>query len=204
MQIILLDDVPGLGLAGEIVKVKDGYARNYLLPQGLAEKLTAAVFNRIEQIKRVGEARRIKRIEDAKDKIKALDGKKLLIPMKAGAENKLFGAVTTILISERIREEFGFELDRRFILLSEPIKYLGEFQVPLRASDEAIGKLTLLVVDEAIFLAQGAEAALAQIRGEEIPIGKGITEAKDETTESDAAEREVSSALETASADETA
>lgn len=167
MEIILLDDVPGLGLAGDIVKVKDGYARNFLIPQGLAEKVSAKALNRITQIKKAGEARRLKRIQEAKDKVRALDGKAIFVPMKAGADNKLFGAVTSMLIAKRISEELGLELDRRFIVLAEPFKYLGEYEVKLQAGDEASAVMKVYVVDEGIYSADGADAALAHIRGEE-------------------------------------
>jgi len=167
MQVILLDDVPGLGLAGDLVKVKDGYARNYLIPQGLAEKVSSASLNRLEQIKRAGEARRIKRVEDAREKVALLNGKVVFVPMKSGADFKLFGAVTSMLISSRIKEELGIDFDRRFIVLDEPLKYLGEFEVPLRVSEDVTGTIRVNVVDEGIYYAEGADAALAHIRGEE-------------------------------------
>ena len=167
MHVILLDDVPGLGLAGDTVKVKDGYARNYLIPQGLAEKVSASGLNRIDQIKRAGEARRIKRMEDAREKVALLNGKVVFVPMKSGADFKLFGAVTSMLISSRIKEELGVDFDRRFIVLDEPLKYLGEFEVPLRVSEEVTGTIRVNVVDEGIYYAEGADAALAHIRGEE-------------------------------------
>ncbi len=180
MQVILLDDVPELGLAGDVVKVKDGYARNYLIPQGLAQKISTSALNRIEQIKSAGEAKRIRRISDAKDKISILHQKNVLVPMKAGAENKLFGAVTTKLIADKVKEQYGIDLDRRFILQEEPFKYLGEFEVPLRAGDIATGKLIIQIIDEEIYLSQGLDNALAQIRGEEVSLTQ---ETKESTPE---------------------
>ncbi len=149
MQIILLDDVPGVGEAGDIVKVKSGYGRNYLLPQGLAQHATREGLNRIASIRKAGAARRIKRISEVKDKIAALEGKTVVIPMKVGSETKIFGAVTTLLLSEKMKEQHGLEIDRRYIVLAEPIKYLGTYEVVLKAGTEASTTVTVEVVNEA-------------------------------------------------------
>jgi large subunit ribosomal protein L9 len=148
MQVILLDDVLGLGDAGDLVKVKTGYARNYLIPQGLAQHATKDGLNRIEAIRRAGEERRRKLIHEVKDKVEALDGKKLTVPMKVGSEAKIFGAVTTLLLQEKILEEFEMEVDRRYIMLEAPIKYLGTYDITLKAGAEASAVLKLHVVDE--------------------------------------------------------
>jgi len=148
MEVILLDDVLGLGEAGDIVKVKDGYGRNYLIPKGYAQLATRDGLNRIESIRRAGEARRLKRVSEVKDKIAAVDGKTIPVPMKVGGETKIFGAVTSLLLSERIKELFDVEIDRRYIVLDEPIKYLGTFDVKLKAGTEVEAAVTVEVVDE--------------------------------------------------------
>jgi large subunit ribosomal protein L9 len=148
MQVILLDDVIGLGEAGDIVKVKDGFGRNFLIPQGLAQYATKEGMNRIEAIRKAGETRRLKRISEVKDKVVALDGKTITIAMKVGAETKIFGAVTPLLLSERIKNDFGLEVDRRYIALEEPIKHLGTFQIPLKAGNAAAAVINLEVIDE--------------------------------------------------------
>lgn len=191
MEVILLDDVPGLGNAGDVLKVKDGYARNYLIPFKLAVKLSKAELNRIEQIRKAGEARRLRRIADAKSKISNLDGKSIFVPMKVGSENRLFGAVTTLNIASAIKEQLGVELDRRFIHQSEPFKFLGEFTVDLRAGEEASGKLTVLVVNEETYNAQGPDAALAEIKGEEtIKIEKEVSAEEEEASSEEPSSKE--------------
>ena len=163
MEVILLDDVVGLGKAGSVVKVKDGYGRNYLLPRGLAQMVTADVLNRVHLIERAAEERRRKRILEVKDKIAAMEGKRVVVPMKAGAEAKLFGAVTTMLISERIAEQYQMQIDRRFIELAEPVKYLGSYQVGLRAGSEAKATIDVVVVEESLYFSEGIEAAVAAV-----------------------------------------
>ncbi len=148
MEVILLDDVLGLGEAGDIVKVKDGYGRNYLIPKRLAQLATRDGLNRIESIRRAGEARRMKLVSEVKDKIAAVDGKTIAVPMKVGGETKIFGAVTSLLLSEKIKELFDLEIDRRYIVLEEPIRYLGTYEVKLKAGTEVESTVTVEVLDE--------------------------------------------------------
>jgi len=148
MEVILLDDVLGLGEAGDIVRVKDGYGRNFLIPKGYAQLATRDGLNRIESIRRAGEARRMKRVSEVKDKIAAVDGKTIAVPMKVGGETKIFGAVTSLLLSEKIKELFDLEIDRRYIALEEPIRYLGTYEVKLKGGTEIEATVTVEVVDE--------------------------------------------------------
>jgi len=148
MEIILLDDVLGLGEAGDIVKVKNGYGRNFLIPKGYAQLATRDGLNRIENIRRAGEAQRMKRVSEVKDKIAAVDGKTIAVPMKVGGETKIFGAVTSLLLSEKIKELFDLEIDRRYIALEEPIRYLGTYEVKLKGGTEVESTVTVEVVDE--------------------------------------------------------
>jgi large subunit ribosomal protein L9 len=148
MEVILLDDVLGLGEAGDVVRVKDGYGRNYLIPQGLAQLASRDGLNRIESIRRAGEERRMKRVSEVKDKVAAVDGRTIAVPMKVGGETRIFGAVTSLLLSEKIKEQFDLDIDRRYILLEEPIKYLGTYEVKLKAGTEEESTLTVEVLDE--------------------------------------------------------
>jgi large subunit ribosomal protein L9 len=148
MEVILLDDVLGLGEAGDIVKVKNGFGRNYLIPKGYAQLATRDGLNRIENIRRAGEARRMKQVSEVTDKIAAVDGKTIAVPMKVGGETKTFGAVTSLLLSEKIKELFDLEIDRRYIALEEPIRYLGTYEVKLKAGTEVESTVTVEVVDE--------------------------------------------------------
>lgn len=148
MRVVLLDDIVNVGEAGTIVVVKDGYARNYLIPRRLAEMATADAVNRIELIRRAAEGKRIKRMEEAAGKFALLSDKVLTIQMKAGTESRLFGAVTSAMIADEISNQFDVEVDRRHIMLDEPIKHLGEFTVPLRASSDVTGEVRLVVAPE--------------------------------------------------------
>lgn len=148
MRVVLLDDIVNVGEAGTIVVVKDGYARNFLIPRRLAEMATKDAVNRIELIRRAAEGKRIKRMEEAAGKFALLSDKVLTIQMKAGTESRLFGAVTSAMIADEIQNQFGVEVDRRHIMLDEPIKHLGEFTVPLRASSDVTGEVRLVVAPE--------------------------------------------------------
>lgn len=148
MRIVLLDDVINVGEAGEVVEVKNGYARNFLIPKGIAVRLTRDVHNRIELIKRAAETRRARRMSEAAGKFAEVAGRRLVIRMKTGTESRLFGAVTSAMIADEVVKQLGVELERRHIMLDEPIKHLGEFTVPLKASADVTGEIKLVVEPE--------------------------------------------------------
>src|SRR5690349_11123138 len=127
MRIVLLDDLANVGNAGEVVEVKNGYARNWLLPQGLAERATTDALNRVKLIKRAAEAKRAARMTAAAEKFGVLGDRELVIRLKTGAGNRVFGAVTTSLLADEVKTQFGIQLERRHIMLEEPIKQLGDF-----------------------------------------------------------------------------
>ncbi|MCH7471643.1 50S ribosomal protein L9 [bacterium] len=148
MKLVLLDDIEKLGEAGSVVSVKDGYGRNFLIPNGLAEMATKDALNRIELIQRAAEAKRARRHAKAAGIFAELSGKTLVIAMKAGTDSRLFGAVTSPMIADEIARQFGVQIDRRHLVLDEPIKHLGEFTVPLRASADVTGEVKLTVEPE--------------------------------------------------------
>jgi len=148
MKVVLLDDIVNVGEAGELVEVKNGYARNYLIPQQLAERATKDVLNRIELIKRAAETKRARRMSEAAGKFAEVADRPLVITMKAGTESRLFGAVTSAMIADEIQRQFEVEIDRRHIMLEEPIKHLGEFTVPLKASADVTGEVKVVVEPE--------------------------------------------------------
>ena len=144
VKLILREDVPKLGHAGEVVSVKPGYARNFLLPQGKAALASEAKVNELQHHKRlIAEkvARDLKDLNAARDRLEQLQ---LEVEAKAGEEGKLFGSVTPIQIAELIGEK-GVEIDRRKIDLAEPIKEVGEHSVPIRLHREVIAKVRLKV-----------------------------------------------------------
>lgn len=148
MKIVLLDDIVNLGEAGTIAEVKDGYARNYLIPKRLAQMATKDSLNRIGLIKRAANVKRARRMEEAASKFALLTDKTLVIKMRAGTESRLFGAVTSAMIADEIAIQFDVEIARRHVMLDEPIKHLGEFTVPLRAAADVVGEIKLTVEDE--------------------------------------------------------
>ena len=144
VKLILREDVPKLGHAGEVVSVKPGYARNFLLPQGKAALASEASVRELEQHKRlIAEkvARQLKDLGAARDRLEQLE---LEVAAQAGEEGRLFGSVTAIQIAELIGEK-GIEIDRRKIDLAEPIKEVGEHSVPIRLHREVIANVWLKV-----------------------------------------------------------
>ncbi|MCB1218066.1 50S ribosomal protein L9 [bacterium] len=145
MKVVLLDDVVNVGVAGDIVEVKNGYARNWLIPKRYAELATKDAVNRIKLIKRAAESKRARRMQEASDKFSFLAEKEIVIAMKSGTENRLFGAVTSAMIADEIKIQLEVDVERRHIVLEEPIKQLGEYEVELRAGADVTGKVRVVV-----------------------------------------------------------
>jgi large subunit ribosomal protein L9 len=145
MKIILLKDVDKVGSMGEEITVKDGFARNYLIPQRLAIKSTKGAVKVLEQKQREKERREKKLIEQAREIAEKIQQASCTISMEAGEEDKLFGAVTSEMIAETLLSE-DIELDRKQILLEEPIKALGVYNVDIRLHPEVKTQLRVWVV----------------------------------------------------------
>ena len=148
MEVILRENVVNLGETGQVVKVKPGYARNYLLPRGLAVEASRRNVAELEHQKRVMAARRERELKAARDYAERLDGLVLEIRARAGDEDKLYGSVTNIDI-ERVLAIRGFEVDRRRIDLDDPIKRLGTYRIPIGVAQEVRATITLKVLSEA-------------------------------------------------------
>lgn len=132
MEVILLKDVPRLGRAGELRKVAPGYARNHLIPKGLAVFATEGAVKELEQQQQI-EARREKQLEtEAQALAEELEGLTLTIYAKTGEKERLYGSVTSGDIAEALEKETGRIIDRRKIELEEPIRQLGIYSVPVR------------------------------------------------------------------------
>ncbi len=148
MKIILLQDVPRLGSAGEVKDVADGYARNFLVPKGLAESATAAVLKRVEA-QRGKEERRQAQVEVEMASIAhTLDGAQITLKAKVGAQERLYGSITSGDIAEELQRAMGLEIDKRKIELEEPIRQLGEFEISVRLSKEIVPKIKVVVEEE--------------------------------------------------------
>jgi len=144
VQVILSEDVPNLGRPGDVVKVRAGYARNYLLPRGLAVEANSKNLRAFEHQKGLAMLRREANKGQALKLKQQLEALALTISANAGEEGKLFGSVTNIDIERALRER-GFDIERRKIMLAEPIKQLGEFTVPVRLDPEVEAGVKLTV-----------------------------------------------------------
>ena len=144
VNLILLDDVEKLGLAGDEVHVAPGYARNYLLPRGLAAKATPGTLRLIESRKAMIAARRAKELEDAKALAAKLAGVELSIAMQATEDEQLFGSVTARMIAEQLAAQ-GYTVEHSRIKL-DPIKSLGSFEVEIKLHADVTAKVKVWVV----------------------------------------------------------
>lgn len=145
MKVVLLQDVKGQGKKDQIIDVSDGYARNFLLPKKLAAVADAKVLNDIKN-KEAAKARRIElEKQEARDTAAKLEGMIVKIRITSGADGKLYGSVTTKDIAEALSEQYGVEIDKRKIVLDEPIKAYGTYAFDVKLYPEISGKLNVLV-----------------------------------------------------------
>jgi large subunit ribosomal protein L9 len=144
VQVILNEDVPNLGRTGDVVKVRPGFARNYLFPRKLAIEANPKSLRAFEHHKRVAIGKREVQKTEASELKRKLEALTISIGAHAGEEGKLFGSVTNIDIERALREK-GFSVERRKIQLAEPIKQLGEFTVPVRLQPEVEASLKVEV-----------------------------------------------------------
>jgi len=144
-ELILLEDVNHLGEMGEVVRVNDGYARNYLVPRGLATKASAGALRQLEVKKERVAEERAARAASAREQAKAIDGISLTIPMQATDESKLYGSVTAQHIVDALAE-MNVNIERHQVILDEPIRELGEYDVQIQLHPEAKATVRLWVV----------------------------------------------------------
>lgn len=147
MEVILKEDIANVGKIGEVVRVRDGYARNYLLPRGLVLEANKRNLKTFEHQKKVIADQKQKIVRRAQAVGEQLTGVALVIPMKAGEEGRLFGSVTNMQIEKALKAK-GLNVERRKIHLEEAIKNVGEYEVPIRLSADLTVALKLSVVAE--------------------------------------------------------
>lgn len=145
MLVILKNEVTNLGDAGDIVKVADGYGRNFLIPRGLAIPASEGSIRQLEHQKRVAEAIRRKQLASSKDLATKLEGTAVSIRRETGEDDKLFGSVTNRDIADALAAE-GIEVDRRSIQLAEPIRSIGLFTVPIRLHRSVTASVRVYVI----------------------------------------------------------
>jgi large subunit ribosomal protein L9 len=148
VKVLLREDVEALGKKGELLDVADGYARNYLVPRGLAIKASKGAVKQAEAMRRNREARDARERAAAEELRGRLDGQRFQIGARAGAGGRLFGSVTNADVAGAVAGQVGVELDRRDIALAEPLKELGEVDVAVKLHEDVVATLTVEVVAE--------------------------------------------------------
>ncbi len=148
MKVILKQDVKNLGEKNSVVEVKDGYARNYLLPKGLAVEANEANLNIVKNKKEAEKVRKDKELDNAKDLAAKLDDTVITIKTKAGESGKLFGSITSMDIAENIKQNVGIDIDKKKINMPEAIKNLGEYEVEVRLYTGVNALVKVNVVEE--------------------------------------------------------
>jgi large subunit ribosomal protein L9 len=147
VQVILRDDVPNLGKIGDVVRVKPGYARNFLLPRGLAVEANPKNLRMLEHHKRVITAKADREHKSAEASAKRLEGLTLTVRARVGEEGRLFGSVTNMDV-ERLLAEKGFQVDRRRIAIEEPIKQVGTYPITVQIGRAVRATVQLTVEPE--------------------------------------------------------
>ncbi|MCY4575690.1 MAG: 50S ribosomal protein L9 [Chloroflexi bacterium] len=148
MKVVLIDEAPGLGIAGDVRDVKDGYARNFLIPKGLAVLATPQELARADARKKVEIERRTKLNLEMESVGEKLTEERLLIAVRVGPGGRLYGSVTAAEIAEAVNETMGVEIDRRSVQLAQPIRELGHHQTPVRLAPDVIPNVTITVYQE--------------------------------------------------------
>lgn len=145
-ELLLMDDVAELGKAGDVVNVADGYSRNYLIPKGLGEKVTAAARRRLQALRKQREELARLRLDEARDKAKKLESVSCTLRVKTADGQRLYGSVTTADILVAI-EAHGVALDRSQLRMEAPIKELGMFEIPVKLHEEISVPVKVWVVE---------------------------------------------------------
>ena len=177
VKVVFLETVEGSGSMGEVKTVRPGYARNYLLPMGLAAPATPEILARAEKLREIEEERQRIQDEHAKELVGKLEGKLLIIEVRVGEQGRLYGSVTSADIAEKAGEILGEELDRRRVLLPEVIRSVGIYKVPVRLSRTVLPDLEVVVVDAEA--PQGVEAAIEELRNQNSESEFDTSEASD-------------------------
>lgn len=148
MYVILLKDLEKVGEKHEVVSVKPGYARNYLIPRGFAKSANKSNIKTLDHILKREENKELEKLSDYKEIVESLEGKVLRIGAKAGTEGKIFGSVTALQLSQAIKEQLGMDIPRKKINLVEEVKTLGSYQAEITFHKEVQGNIAFEVVGE--------------------------------------------------------
>src|SRR5688572_29135641 len=146
MKLILTQEVDGLGAAGDVVEVKDGYGRNFLMPRGVAIRWTRGGERQAESIKQARSSRALRGHDHAEEIKTKLEAEPVDVQVRAGSGGRLFGAVTVSAIAEALTEATGEAVDKRLIMVAQPIKSLGAHTVTVKLHDDVSADVTLNVI----------------------------------------------------------
>lgn len=178
MKVLLLEDVDKLGLAGSVVTVADGYARNYLIPRELARAASKGALKQTEQIRKAGERKRARLTADAEALAQRIEGLTLTFQARAGEKGKLYGSITTTDLAEALEDELGHEIDKRKII-SDPLRQLGDHAVLIRLLHDVSATLNVIIESE------GGEVAEASAGGVVPQKAEAAVAATDEVPEAE-------------------
>ena len=161
MRVVFLEDVAGVAHGGDVKEVKNGFARNYLIPQALATPATNEALQRTRRLGREAETKRLKTLADMKELSQELDGSQVTVEMKAGASGRLYGSVTNMIVADEVAKLTDREIDRRTIQIPESIRQVGVYQIRIKLHPEVETDISVLVhpsgTDPAEFLASLSE-----------------------------------------------
>ena len=145
MQVVLLEDVKSLGKKGDLVKVSDGYARNYILPKKLGLEATPKNLNDLKLQKAAEEKRQKEILTQAQQLAADLEGKKVKIGIKVGENGRTFGSVSTKEIAAALKEQYGYDIDKKKMVLNDSIKNIGTYTLPVKLHPKVTAELTVQV-----------------------------------------------------------
>ncbi len=145
MIVILVKDVKGVGKSGEVIKVSDGYARNMLLPRGLATEATEGNVRSLEKQKAIKDANKQKELGEAKELAEKIGQRKVTIITKSGEGGRLFGSITSKDIADALAQQHKISIDKRKFVLENPIKHTGDFEIDIKIYPEVTAKLKVTV-----------------------------------------------------------
>ncbi len=206
MRVVFLEDVPGVAHGGDVKTVKNGFARNYLLPKKLAVPATHNALQRVEQLAKHADVKRDKEIADMEALAERIEGMQISIPMRAGANGRLYGSVTNAIVAEALSGQLGREIDRRIVDVAEPIRELGNFDITVRLHQEVRAEIKVLVypsgTDPNVMLgsavedsrngeeAADSEAAEPEAIEDSAPVDEAVESEEDESYEEEPEDEE--------------
>lgn len=168
--VVFLEDVDGVALGGDVREVKNGFARNYLIPKKLAVAATPSAMQRVAQLQKKAEEVRLRTVADMRAVAEMLEGVEVAVPMRAGAGGKLYGSVTTAIVAKELSVKAGREIDRRAVAIAEPIRDVGVYDVSLRLHADVKATVSVIVYPE------GTDPAELRRPGEAPPDERGSEE----------------------------